>query len=102
MQFLETPNYILDTQTKKGERMTSFALEIKDALLDFQKWVDEIKLSEEDIWYADVFEFVSQKHIAVVHLDDRRLAIISQAPADSKVKLFKRNRFIAKLKGELK
>ena len=98
----ERPNYILDAQTKKGERMTSFALELRDAVLDYQDWVNTSRLDNDDIWYADIFEFVDKKHVASVSLNENRLAIISPAPENSKVKFLKRNRFIARLKGELR
>ena len=99
---MERPNYILDAQTKKGERVTSFALELKDALLDYQNWVDELRLTNKDLWYTDIFEFGTGKHIGVVHLSDKNLPMLSGAPSNSRIKPFKINRFIAKLKGELR
>lgn len=103
MELIQRPNYVLDAQTKEGDRMTSFALEVSEALLDFQGWVEEeVKIESKDLWYADIFTFADGKHYATVTLNDKSLAIVTPAPEDSKVRMFKRNRFIAWLKGELR
>ena len=102
MELKEVPNYILDSQTKSGSRMTSFAVDLTEAVLDFQNWVEEANLTEKEMWYTDVFEFMSKKHMATIRINENGLAIIIPAPEKSRVKLFSRNRFVARMKGELK
>lgn len=99
---MDRPNYILDAQSKQGRRVTSFALDMTTALLDFQDWVDALNIDNKSLWYADVFEFETRKHIGVVYLNDKNLAVIQPAPSNSRRRPFKRNKFFAKLKGELR
>lgn len=94
--------YILDAQTKKGLRLTSFADNLGAAVMDMQHWVDSIKATNEELWYADIFDADTQKLVGVVNLNEKNFCVASPAPADSKQRLFGRSRLIARLKGELR
>ena len=70
----------LDAQTKDEElRLTSFSSDITDTVIDFKKWVDEMSIKPDDLWYADVFSHISDKvveHIASLHLEDNGCVLI--------------------------
>ena len=101
LEFKEPPKYILDAQTKTGNRMTSFAINMEDAILDLNSWIKELGISSHKaMWYIDIFEFATQKHVGVVKITDDGI-IIDPAPTNSRVKPFHRNKFLARLKGEL-
>jgi len=81
----------LDAQTKKdGDRITSFADTVEDLLRDYQGWVKERGFSQKDIWYANIFDGDSSKHLAkAIILEDAAIEV--QPVSNSKVNPYKRS-----------
>ena len=80
----------LDAQTKdKVFRMTSFGDNLSGIASEFMDWISIIHATQEDMWYADIFESSGRentRHIASLEIISENEAVIVPAPADSKVK----------------
>jgi len=61
----------IDARSRHGNnRLTVFSDTLEDLLRQYQDWVKECKFVERDIWYANIFELGSDRHIGVATIEE--------------------------------
>ena len=84
--------FFLDARTNDMYyRITSFADDYESLMRSFQEWLRENEIDPEGLWYADIFEVKTARHIAYLEVEDGNIYLVG-APKDSKVNPFKRKR----------
>ncbi len=76
--------------------MTVFSDEMEEILKGYQTWLEDNGLGEEDVWYADIFDFETLSHLYSLKFARGGIAAIA-APEDSDVKLFRRRRTLRQI-----
>lgn len=80
----------LDAQTENfKQRITCFSDCLEDLMSDYKDWMEENKLTQKDIWYADVFDVNTDKHLLCLEEENGNIYAVG-APKNSRINPFKR------------
>ena len=83
----------IDAQTKrKGRlRLTVFGDQMDAVAKEFQVWARENKLTQKDIWYANIFECGTDKHLGYCRIDNDDYQISIHPVINSKLSPYSRS-----------
>ena len=84
--------YFLDSQTKNAKRrVTVFGEDAADCIRDFQKWMEDLELTKDDLWYADVFDIFERKRLYSLEVEDEGVYLV-KVPEDDGINPLRRRR----------
>lgn len=83
----------VDAQNKrKGMiKLTAFGKTFEEVLRYYQNWIKDNKLQESDMWYANVFECETNRHLGYVTVDNEDFCVTMHAVDNSHLDPFHRS-----------
>lgn len=83
--------YYLDAKTRlHSNRITAFSDSLEDLMHNYQDWIRDMDLRQKDMWYANVFEVGTNRHMGYMRIGAEEE--ITYTPVEnSKVNPFRRN-----------
>ena len=84
--------FFLDARTNDMyHRITNFADDYESLMRSFQEWIKEDEIDPDELWYANIFEVETARHMAYLEVEDGNIYLVG-APKDSQINPFKRKR----------